>query len=1030
MSKVLRTTAASLSVLLGSLAVGIGETPGSAMHRDTSTPSTEVAGSSAFDWPEFHLDPGLTGYAQNSPLSTSVAPGLGVARATNLYGAALDSPVVAYDASLGKTLAYVGNEAGDVEAVDIATGKIRWGEWLGSPIRTTPVVSGGAVYVGTFNSPHLYKLDASTGAVDCSVAAPQPIEGTPLVVTPPGGTPTVYIGTNDSSTASGPLMAVDAGNCALKWAFTGYGVRSGTWTAAAYGLDASGEPLVVFGSADPDSAVYALDAVTGTEVWRFAIDNPPPGSFDVGAGVEISPPGVNGFTGGVAYVPSKYGIMYALDLTTGAEIWSTNFDQIANTTEGSRSTAALDGTNLVFGYGHGLLDLNALDGSVKWLYKDPSSTESISSPAIAGASPNEVVAVGDLGGGFDVVSLATGTQLYRYQTGGYITASPAVTDGNVLICSSDGFLYDFAVGGGNDASLPTTTITSPTGSGGTLPTLPNPNGDLTISGSATDPSGVNAVVVAVQENGSGGEWWDAATNTWSSGPVGDSAALANRGATSSSWTFSYPVPRAGGTYSVTAYSASTSGQSDTSGAQVSFAVTASKRGPHINVSPAYVSPGATVTVTGSGFSASEAISLDLFGSVRTTTATTNGNLKSTKVQVPSKSPFGPTALVATGASSGKSASAAVTVANAWAEFGRDASHTGFEPNDGTLFDLVHPGGNIFLDVAWNYQTGSSVDTSPAVARGVAYFGTTTGQLIAVDTANGSPVWTWTSPSGVAIAGSPAVDTSLGLVFVGSNDGNIDAISLTTGQLVWSMQLGGDVSAPVFGGGIVYATSTTGGVEALSESTGTVLWTASLAASVQAGPSLDVSGGALVVCDTGGVVQEFNPTTGAEGWTFQASGSIIASTAISHGSVYFGTSAGLLYALSETTGSELWSYQAAGAIGDTPTLTADITPGHVLELIVGDADGNLYFLQASNASVNYTMALGSAVTGVASVKGVALAETASGVITSARSYSDLDVWKYQTGAGLSTSPVINDGAVYVGAGDGKLYAFTSYGQPPD
>jgi outer membrane protein assembly factor BamB len=271
---------------------------------------------------------------------------------------------------------------------------------------------------------------------------------------------------------------------------------------------------------------------------------------------------------------------------------------------------------------------------------------------------------------------------------------------------------------------------------------------------------------------------------------------------------------------------------------------------------------------------------------------------------------------------------------------------------------------------------------------------------------------------------------LGLVFVGSADGNLDAISVTTGQLVWTMQVGGDVLAPVFGAGMVYATSTSGAVEAFSESTGTMLWTAGLAASVQAGPSLDVSRGALVVCDSGGVVQEFNPTTGAEGWAFQASGSITASTAISGGSLYFGTSTGLVYALSELTGSELWSYQAAAAIGDTPTLTADITPGHVLELIVGDADGTLYFLDASNASVNYTMALGSAVTGVASVKGVVLAETASGVISSARSYSDLDVWRYQTGAGLSTSPVIDDGAVYVGAGDGKLYAFTSYGKPPD
>jgi outer membrane protein assembly factor BamB len=41
-----------------------------------------------------------------------------------------------------------------------------------------------------------------------------------------------------------------------------------------------------------------------------------------------------------------------------------------------------------------------------------------------------------------------------------------------------------------------------------------------------------------------------------------------------------------------------------------------------------------------------------------------------------------------------------------------------------------------------------------------------------------------------------------------------------------------------------------------------------------------------------------------------------------------------------------------------------------------------------------------------------------------------VWKYKTQAALATAPVVVDGTIYVGAGDGHLYAFTSYGQPPD
>src|SRR5579863_2389679 len=82
--------------------------------------------SAAFDWPELHQGTLLDGYAANSTISATNAGGLGVAWATDLYGAALDSPVVAYDATLGESLAYVGTEQGYFLAIDIDDGHIVW----------------------------------------------------------------------------------------------------------------------------------------------------------------------------------------------------------------------------------------------------------------------------------------------------------------------------------------------------------------------------------------------------------------------------------------------------------------------------------------------------------------------------------------------------------------------------------------------------------------------------------------------------------------------------------------------------------------------------------------------------------------------------------------------------------------------------------------------------------------------------------------------------------------------------------------
>jgi outer membrane protein assembly factor BamB len=994
--------------------------------RPATAPRPPAAGSAAFNWPEFHRSPSLRGYAPNSPVTAANAATLGVRWDTGLYGAALDSPVVAFDAALGKTLAYVGTEQGDMLAVNVANGQIVWSVKLGAPIRTTPVVSAGFVYAGTFNSARIYKLNASTGAVSCSVASPMPIEGTPVVATPPGGVSTLYVGTNDSVRASGPLLAIKTSDCKLAWSFTGYGTMSGAWDAVAYTQDHTGRPLILFGTADPDSAVYALNAVTGAKVWRFAVDNPAPGVFDIGAGVTVSAPGVNGFADGVAYVPSKLGIMYALDLTTGTQLWKFDFNSRLGAHEGGRSTAALVGTDLVFGYSGGLVDLDAVHGTMRWSYQDPSGTEALSSPAVIGPVGSAAVAVGDLGGGFDVVSLASGSQLYHYQTGNYITASPAVSNGDILITSADGFLYDFGLSGGNDASLPSTAITSPAD----FSSVANPGGSLTVKGTAHGASDVAGVVVAVQASGPSGPWWDAASHSWVSGPVGNPATLASPGATSTSWTFSYPVPAAGGTFVASAYAVAPGGQADIHGARNHFAVLAGS-GPHLAAASKFVAPAGTTTVSGTGFGKSEKVTISLLGqTLAKATTTAKGAIPTTKVPVPAGTVFGQTSLIAKGATSGRSASAAITIANSWDQLGFGHGHTGFEPNDNTLNQLVHAGKNLFLDPAWQYQSGASIKTAPAVADSVAYAANAAGQLTAVDVHDGAPLWTWQDPSNAALDGSPAVDPVKRLVFVGGNDGTLDAISIASGKLAWSKTVGGHVSAPVTGGGKVYVTTSTGKVEAVAETTGAKAWSVSTGTAISAAPSLETGSSTLVVTESSGSVLGLASGTGATHWTFHSGGAVAAPAALLSGVVYFGSADGSVYALHETTGTKIWSFKTGGPVTATPALTNEGTPGNVLEVVAGSRDGNVYMLKASTGATLERVGFGQPIIGVAALHGIGIIDTSTGDVGAVRTYTNLNLWLHNVGSAISSPPAVVDGTVYITTSNGALSAFTSYGQLPD
>jgi outer membrane protein assembly factor BamB len=478
---------------------------------------------------------------------------------------------------------------------------------------------------------------------------------------------------------------------------------------------------------------------------------------------------------------------------------------------------------------------------------------------------------------------------------------------------------------------------------------------------------------------------------------------------------------------------SASGQADITGARVRFSVLATTTGPHLATASRFAAPGTAVRVSGGGFGPSEKVTISLLGTtLATTTADTGGNIAGTSVVIPGKAPFGLSSLTATGATSGRSATAAITIANSWDQAGYGPSHTGYEPNDSTLFSLVHIGPDLFLDPAWQYQTGAAITTAPAVAGAVAYTGNGAGHLTAIDIYNGAPLWT-RSLTSAAIEGSPAVDRTNGLVFAGADDGNLYAVRSATGQPAWTATIAGaagKVSAPVFASGRVYVTSRTGTVEALSEPTGAPVWSRLLPSAISAAPSLDAAANTLVVTEATGNVVALDAATGGTLWTFASGGAVAAPAAILGGTVYFGSADDSVYAVSEKTGVKVWSHATGGPVAVTPALSNQGTPGGELEVLAGSGDGNLYALKASDGSLIFSVAFNHPLTGVAAVRGVAIIDTSSGLIGGSRTYSNLKVWAYQTGGSIASPPVIVDGTVYAGSGDGKLYAFTTYGQLPD
>ena len=341
--------------------------------------------------------------------------------------------------------------------------EVRWTFRTGGPVRSSPAVTGGTIFVGSGDG-NLYAIDLASGNRKWAFDAGSAVHSSPAVA---GGT--VYF-----TTRKGTLVALRIGDGTQLWKFQMGTDLPNRWAYDYY----QSSPAVVNGSVlvgGGDGNLYSIDAQTGKEQWRFqaparirsspAVDG---GIVVVGDfaghvyGIELSSgrqlwkfdtEGASLYTqdfgfdrsaivsspsihNGVVTVGGRDGFLYALSLKEGKELWRFNHDISWVLT----SPAISNG--LVFAGSSDGRFVQAVDhqtGKEVWRVKTKGAVWG--SPAVSG----DVVYFGDYDGNLYVLESKTGKELSRFKTGSLIHSSPVPVDGVVLIGSDDGYLY--ALGG-------------------------------------------------------------------------------------------------------------------------------------------------------------------------------------------------------------------------------------------------------------------------------------------------------------------------------------------------------------------------------------------------------------------------------------------------------------------------------------------------------------------------------------------------------------------------------------------------------
>ncbi len=259
----------------------------------------------------------------------------GVLAAIDLQSGAIKWKYQASDAGLGESspaaangVVYVGDLAGVLHAVDGATGKARWTFKTQSEIRSSPVVAGDRVLIGSYDG-NLYCLSLD-GRVVWQVTTDGPVHATPAVrdgvayiagcdeilraIRLSDGTQ-LFTMSSGAYTGASPALAgsrafygtfenevlgVDLAARRIVWRYRHPDRNFPFYSSAAV----AGDRVFVGGR---DKLLHAIDAATGKAIWTFATR----------ARIDSSP----AVSGGRVYVGSNDGRLYVLDAAGGTLLW-------------------------------------------------------------------------------------------------------------------------------------------------------------------------------------------------------------------------------------------------------------------------------------------------------------------------------------------------------------------------------------------------------------------------------------------------------------------------------------------------------------------------------------------------------------------------------------------------------------------------------------------------------------------------------------------------------------------------------------
>jgi outer membrane protein assembly factor BamB len=320
-----------------------------------------------------------------------------------------------------------------------------------------------------------------------------------------------------------------------------------------------------------------------------------------------------------------------------------------------------------------------------------------------------------------------------------------------------------------------------------------------------------------------------------------------------------------------------------------------------------------------------------------------------------------------------------------------------------------------LKLVWTHEAGDSIESSAVIVDGAVFVGSYSGELIALELSSGKVLWTYRAKDAIGES-SPAVRD--GRVFIGDLSGTLHAVNARNGKGLWTYETESEVkSSPVIVSDRVLIGSYDEHLHCLSVRDGSLLWKFQTEGPVHC--TVGVSGGVAYVAGCDEFFRGVRISDGKEILKVASGGYTGASPALKEKTAYFGTFNNEVVAVDLASRRIAWRYQHPRRHFPFYS-SAAITDGTV---VVGGRDKMVHGLDAKTGKARWTFfTRGRVESSPAIAGGRVYVGSNDGRLYVLDLAGGEKLWEFNAGSPLPASPAIAAGYVVIGAQDGRLYCF--------